>query len=60
MGKYVYLYRGPATPIEDFTQEQSAELAKAWGDWMSGVGSALADGGAPFSALLLRYSNCIR
>jgi hypothetical protein len=50
MSKYLFLYRGPATPMEDFTPEQSQEQMKAWGDWMGGVGSALADGGAPFGA----------
>ena len=48
MSKYLLLYRGPATPMEDFTPEQSAEQMKAWGDWMSRVGSAMVDGGAPF------------
>jgi hypothetical protein len=48
MSKYLYLYRGPATPMEDFTPEQSAEQTKAWGDWMGRVGSALVDQGAPF------------
>ena len=48
MSKYLLLYRGPATPMEDFTPEQSAEQMKAWGDWMGRVGSALVDGGAPF------------
>ena len=41
MSKYLLLYRGPATPMEDFTPEQSAEQMKAWGDWMGRVGSAL-------------------
>ncbi len=50
MSKYLYLYRGPATPIEDFTPEQSAEQLRAWGEWMARVGSALVDGGAPFAA----------
>jgi len=49
MSKYLYLYRGPATPMEDFTPEQSAEQTRLWGEWMSRVGSALADGGAPFA-----------
>jgi hypothetical protein len=49
MSKYLYLYRGPATPMEDFTPEQSAEQTKAWGDWMGRVGSALVDQGAPFA-----------
>jgi len=48
MSKYLLLYRGPATAMEDFTPEQSAEQMKAWGDWMSRVGSAMVDGGAPF------------
>jgi len=50
VSKYLYLYRGPATPMEDFTPEQSAEQTRAWGEWMGRVGSALADGGAPFAA----------
>lgn len=49
MSKYLYLYRGPATPMDTFTPEQSAEQAKAWGDWMGRVGSALVDPGAPFA-----------
>jgi hypothetical protein len=48
VSKYLLLYRGPATPMEDFTPEQSAEQMKAWGDWMGRVGSAMVDGGAPF------------
>ncbi len=48
MSKYLYLYRGPATPMDQFTPEQSAEQMKAWGEWMGRVGSALVDGGAPF------------
>ena len=50
MSKFIYLYRGPATPMEDFTPEQSAEQMKAWTDWMSGIGSALVDMGAPFAS----------
>jgi hypothetical protein len=50
MSKFLYLYRGPATPMEEFTPEQSAEQMRAWGEWMSRVGSALVDAGAPFGA----------
>jgi hypothetical protein len=50
MSKYLYLYRGPATAMEDFTPEQSAEQMRAWGEWMGRVGPALVDGGAPFGA----------
>jgi hypothetical protein len=31
VSKYLLLYRGPATPMEDFTPEQSAEQMKARG-----------------------------
>lgn len=48
MAKYIYLYRGPATPMEDFTPEQGAEQAKAWTDWMARAGSAVTDIGSPF------------
>jgi hypothetical protein len=50
MAKYLYLYRGPATPMDQFTEEQSAEQMRAWGEWMGRVGPALVDGGAPFGA----------
>ena len=50
MSKFLFLYRGPATPMEDFTPEQSAEQMQAWGAWMGKVGSALADPGTPFGA----------
>jgi hypothetical protein len=50
MSKFLYLYRGPATPMDSFTAEQQAEQAKAWGDWMGQVGGALVDAGAPFGA----------
>ena len=50
MSKFLYLYRGPATAMDDFTPEQGAEQARAWGEWMGKVGPALADGGAPFGA----------
>ena len=50
VSKYLYLYRGPATPMEDFTPEQTAEQTRAWGEWMTCVGPALVDPGAPFGA----------
>jgi len=50
MAKFLYLYRGPATPMSEFTPEQGAEQMAAWGAWMTRVGSALVDGGAPFGA----------
>jgi hypothetical protein len=40
--------RGPATPMQDFSEEQAAEQMQAWGTWMSRVGSAMVDMGSPF------------
>jgi hypothetical protein len=50
MAKYLYLYRGPATPMDQFTPEQSAEQMEAWGQWIGRLGQALVDVGAPFGA----------
>src|SRR6478672_2273147 len=43
MAKFIYLYRGPATPMSDLTPEQGAER-------MAKVGAALVDGGSPFGS----------
>jgi hypothetical protein len=50
MAKFIYLYRGPATPMSDSTPEQGAERMAAWGAWMEKVGAALVDGGSPFGS----------
>jgi hypothetical protein len=47
MAKFIYLYRGPATPMSDFTPEQGAERQAAFGAWMEKVGAALVDVGSP-------------
>lgn len=49
MAKFILLYKGPATPMEEITPEQSEQIMQAWGAWMGKVGSAIADGGAPFT-----------
>jgi YCII-related domain len=48
MAKFIYLYRGPATPISDRTPEEGAERQAAFGAWMERVGAALVDVGSPF------------
>lgn len=50
MGKYMYLYRGPATSPDEMGAEATAEIMAAWEKWMGSLGPALADGGAPFGA----------
>jgi len=48
MSKYIFLYRGPATPMSDFTAEQQAEQMEAWGQWIGRLGTSLTDVGTPF------------
>jgi len=48
MPRFIYLYRGPATPTSDLTPEQAAERMAAFGAWMEKLGSALVDVGSPF------------
>ena len=51
MSKYLYLYRGPATPMEDFTPEQGEAQMKAWTEWMGTAGASIADQGNPLAPL---------
>lgn len=48
MAKFIYLYRGPATPMSDLSPEQGAERMAAFGAWVEKVGAALLDAGSPF------------
>ncbi len=49
MSKFIYIYKGPATPTDQFTPEQGEKETAAWGAWMGRIGSALAEVGAPFA-----------
>lgn len=48
MAKFIYLYRGPVTPVSDRAPEESAERDVAFSAWMEKVGAALVDIGSPF------------
>jgi hypothetical protein len=50
MAKFMLLYRGDATPPEDMTEEQSAEVMGQWGSWIEKHGPRLVDVGTPFGA----------
>lgn len=50
VSKFIYLYRGPATPMEDIPPEQNKELMAAWTAWSESAGTALLDFGNPFGA----------
>jgi formylmethanofuran dehydrogenase subunit C len=48
MTKFMLLYRGDATPPENMTEEQGAEVTRQWGAWIEKHGSGLVDIGTPF------------
>ena len=50
MARFIYLYRGPATPLSDLTPEQAAARMAAFSAWMEKAGAALVDVGSPFGA----------
>jgi hypothetical protein len=50
MSKYIYLYRGPATPMDNLTEQQRGEQMEAWGQWITRLGPSLTDVGTPFGA----------
>src|SRR5262249_14165999 len=47
MSKFLLLYRGPATPMESYTPEESAKVMKAWEDWIGGARPSLVGAGSP-------------
>ena len=50
MKKFILLYNGPATPMEEMTQEMGVKVAAGWRIWMEKTGDAIVDIGAPMSA----------
>jgi hypothetical protein len=50
MAKFMYLYRGTASPPSELTADEGAERMAAFGAWMQKVGAALVDGGSPFGS----------
>lgn len=47
MAKFILLYKGPATPAEQMTPEQSQAAMGNWKTWMDKVGTHLVDMGQP-------------
>ena len=50
MAKFLYLYRGPATPQDEMTEEQSKAVMEHWNTWMEEVGHAVSDIGSPLDS----------
>ena len=48
MAKYIMIYKGEATPMDEMTPEMGAAVLEKWTTWMNKVGPALADVGTPF------------
>ena len=48
MAKFMMIYKGEATDMSTFTEEEVARVMAAWGEWMQNVGPALVDVGTPF------------
>jgi hypothetical protein len=47
MKKFILLYKGPATPMEQMSEEQSQKIMAGWQAWMQKLGDALVDMGQP-------------
>lgn len=48
MTRFMYIYRGPLAPADEYTAEESAQRLADWAAWEVRVGAALVDDGAPF------------
>jgi hypothetical protein len=53
MANFVLLYSGGSMPE---SQAEQAAATQAWGAWYSGLGSAVVDGGNPFTAKAKRIT----
>jgi hypothetical protein len=54
MAKYLLLYSGGRMPE---TEAEQAAVMKAWDSWFHEIGSALADGGNPFTQASKKISS---
>jgi hypothetical protein len=48
--KFMLLYRGPATPMDQIPPEQFEQIMQGWYDWRDKLGSGLVDFGTPFAS----------
>lgn len=47
MKKFILLYKGPATPMEQMSKEQGEKIMAGWQRWMTKAQSAVVDMGNP-------------
>jgi hypothetical protein len=50
MSKYIFLYRGPASPMDQMSEDEQKSSMEAWGAWIGRLGPTLTDVGNPFGA----------
>ena len=48
MPRFMLLYKGEETDMEEMAAEQAAEVIANWNAWMKRVGTSLVDFGTPF------------
>ena len=49
MPKFILLYNGPATPMEEMTPEQGQAVMAKWQEWIGRVGDSMTDIGSPMA-----------
>ncbi|HUA13030.1 MAG TPA: YciI family protein [Candidatus Sulfotelmatobacter sp.] len=49
MKKFILLYKGPATPMDQMSEEQNKTQMQAWQAWAGKAGSGLVDMGSPMA-----------
>ncbi len=47
MAKFILLYNGPATSMDDMSQEQTKSIQQGWENWIDKNGDGIIDVGAP-------------
>lgn len=50
MAKFILLYRGPATPMDQISQEASVQISQGWSTWIDKVGTSMVEVGEPFGS----------
>ncbi len=49
MAKFIFVYKGPATDMENMSEEQSTAVMDAWNQWIQKTGTSLVDVGQPMT-----------
>ena len=47
MAKFIFIYKGPTTEMNDMTAEQSKDELELWNNWFEKIDNAMIDKGQP-------------